>query len=185
MAETMLITGGCRSGKSGYARQLAENTGKKRLFVATAPVTDEEMRQRVDLHKKARCGRSWDTMEESINLAGCLRRAGGYDVVLCDCLTLWVSNLQHKAFRDGILLEEKEIARLAREVCDAACGISARVIFVTNEVGMGIVPMDKISRRFRDLMGRCNQEVAAAVDSVFMLVSGLAIQIKGAKNESH
>ncbi|RLB93664.1 MAG: bifunctional adenosylcobinamide kinase/adenosylcobinamide-phosphate guanylyltransferase [Deltaproteobacteria bacterium] len=179
MAETTLIIGGCRSGKSEYALRLAENAGKRRLFIATAQVLDEEMRQRVDLHRKARRDRGWDTREENLNLADGLRRSEGYDVVLCDCLTLWVSNLQHEAFRNDIMLEEEEMARLAREVCAVGRSIPAQVIFVTNEVGMGIVPMNKISRWFRDLTGRCNQEMSAAVDSVIMVVSGLPIKLKG------
>jgi adenosylcobinamide kinase/adenosylcobinamide-phosphate guanylyltransferase len=115
-------------------------------------------------------------------LADCLRRSDGYDVVLCDCLTLWVSNLQYAASEDGIALDEKEIGRRAGEVFAAARAIPGRVFFVTNEVGMGIVPADDVSRRFRDLAGRCNQEIAAASDSVILVVSSLPIQLKGPAN---
>lgn len=182
MAETTLITGGCRSGKSHYAQRLAENAGKRRLFIATAPVLDEEMRRRVAQHKEMRRGRGWKTREEILDLVGCLRQANRQNVVLCDCLTLWVNNLLYAASQNGTTLEEEDIAQRSREVCATARNISARVVFVTNEVGMGIVPADEISRRFRDLAGRCNQEIAAAADSVILIVSGLPIQLKGSGN---
>jgi len=182
MAGTMLITGGCRSGKSLYAQRLSENAGKRRLFIATAPVLDEEMRRRVAQHREMRRERGRETREENLNIADCLRQSEGYDVVLCDCITLWVNNLLYAASQDGVSLEEEEIAQRSREVCAAARSISARVFFVTNEVGMGIVPADETSRRFRDLAGRCNQEIAAAADSVTLIVSGLPIQLKGSGN---
>ena len=182
MAETMLITGGCRSGKSRYAQRLAENAGTRRLFIATAPVLDEEMNRRVARHQEMRRGRGWETREETLDLADCLRRADGWDAVLCDCLTLWVNNLLYAASKKGIMLGEEEIAQRSREVCAAARSISAQVLFVTNEVGMGVVPADEISRQFRDLAGRCNQEFAAAADSVILIVSGHPIQLKGSEN---
>jgi adenosylcobinamide kinase/adenosylcobinamide-phosphate guanylyltransferase len=177
-----LITGGCRSGKSRHAQRLAEKAGKRRLFIATAPVLDEDMERRVARHREMRRDRGWETREETLRLADCLRRADGYDVVLCDCLTLWVSNLQFAASEKGVTLDEKEIERRAGEVCTAARAVSGRVIFVTNEVGMGIVPAGEVSRRFRDLAGRCNQEIAAAADSVILVVSGLPIPLKGPAN---
>ena len=179
MAGITLIIGGCRSGKSRYAQRLAERLGERRLFIATAPVVDDEMRRRVARHREMRRGRGWDTIEENIHLAQCLRDATNHEVVLCDCLTLWVGNLQFAASQEGSSLEEETIVRHSREVCRAARSISARVLFVTNEVGMGIVPGDEYSRRFRDLAGRCNQEMAAAADSVTLLVSGLSHQLKG------
>jgi len=182
MAETMLITGGCRSGKSRYAQRLAENAGKRRLFIATAPVLDEEMRRRVARHQEMRRGRGWETREEMFDLNDCLHHADGQDVVICDCLTLWVNNLLYAASQKGETMEEDDIAQRSREVCATARSISARVFFVTNEVGMGIVPEDELSRRFRDLAGRCNQEIATAADSVILIVNGLPIQLKGAEN---
>lgn len=176
-----LITGGCRSGKSSHAQRLAEGVEGKRLFIATAPVPDDEMRRRVAGHRAARRGLGWETWEEERELAACLRRAGEgkYRVVLCDCLTLWVNNLLHAASREGVVPEEEEVAARAREVCTVARGISARVLFVTNEVGMGIVPANPIGRRFRDLAGRCNQEVAAMADTVTLMVSGIPLPVKG------
>nr|VFK57378.1 MAG: adenosylcobinamide kinase /adenosylcobinamide-phosphate guanylyltransferase [Candidatus Kentron sp. TUN]VFK59303.1 MAG: adenosylcobinamide kinase /adenosylcobinamide-phosphate guanylyltransferase [Candidatus Kentron sp. TUN]VFK65726.1 MAG: adenosylcobinamide kinase /adenosylcobinamide-phosphate guanylyltransferase [Candidatus Kentron sp. TUN] len=186
MSEITLITGGCRSGKSQHAQYLSEEAGEKRLFIATAPIFDDEMRHRVARHQAERGGRGWETWEEQYDLAGCLRRideqSGKHDVVLCDCLTLWVNNLLYVASKDGSILEEEEIATRSREICTLAHAISARVFFVTNEVGQGIVPADEISRRFRDLAGRCNQQVAAAADSVILMVSGLPVSLKGSKH---
>lgn len=174
-----LITGGCRSGKSAHAQYLAEQAGEKRLFIATAPLLDEETRRRVERHRAARRESGWETREEERALAGCLERAGEYDVVLCDCLTLWVNNLLYAASRDGGTLEEEEMAEQAQAVCAIARAIPARVFFVTNEVGQGIVPADPLSRRFRDLAGHCNRTVAAAADSVILMVSGIPVVIAG------
>nr|VFJ44155.1 MAG: adenosylcobinamide kinase /adenosylcobinamide-phosphate guanylyltransferase [Candidatus Kentron sp. DK] len=180
MAMICLITGGCRSGKSAHAQSLAEEIGQRRLFIATAPVLDEEMRQRVLRHREARRGAGWETWEEERGLAECLRRAGRekrHDVVLCDCLTLWVNNLLYAASQEGAALEEEEMAERTREVCAAARAFPGQVFFVTNEVGMGIVPGDAASRRFRDLAGRCNREVAKAADGVILMVSGIPVTI--------
>lgn len=179
MAGITLITGGCRSGKSRHAQGLAEQAGRRRLFVATAPVLDAEMGERVEKHRKMRQGRGWETVEEEIDLSGCLRRADAFDVVLCDCLTLWVNNLLFAADQSGTRIDEDHIAKLSREVCVVSRNIPARVFFVTNEVGMGIVPENDLSRLYRDLVGRCNQEMAAAADSVVLMVSGLPMQVKG------
>ena len=179
MARIVLVTGGCRSGKSRHAQNMAENAGKKRLYIATAPVLDEEMAERVAKHREMRQGRGWETCEESTDLAGSFHRAEGFDVILCDCLTLWVNNLLYFASQEDRSLEEEEIVRQCAHVTEAAKANSAEVIFVTNEVGMGIVPAYKVSRQFRDLAGRCNQEVASVAEQVILMVSGLPIFLKG------
>ena len=179
MAGITLITGGCRSGKSRHAQQLAQQAGRRRLFIATAPVLDAEMRERVERHREMRRGRKWETVEEQTDLPGSLRRAADFDVVLCDCLTLWVNNLLFAADKSGVVIDEDHIMKLSRELCDAAGSVPAGVFFVTNEVGMGIVPENDLSRRYRDLVGRCNQEIAAVADSVVLMVSGIPIQVKG------
>lgn len=181
MGKIMLVTGGCRSGKSRFAQQCAEEIGPRRLYVATAPVLDDEMKERVARHREQRRERQWDTCEETIHVARCLAAAEGYDGVLCDCLTLWVSNLFYQASQAGRACDEDEVAREAQRLADAARGTSATVIFVTNEVGLGIVPADPVARRFRDLAGRCNQVIAAAADEVFLMVCGLPIQVKGTR----
>ncbi len=179
MSKMILITGGCRSGKSRHALRLAENAGIKRLFIATAPILDAEMEQRIAQHRKERHGRGWNTIEEPLDITGVLRRVAGYETVLCDCLTLWVNNLMYSTSQRGEVMREEHIVQQCQEVCAAVRGTDAFVVFVTNEVGMGIVPEDKISRQFRDLTGRCNQEMTAAADQVILMVSGLAIQLKG------
>ncbi len=196
MAEIVLVTGGSRSGKSRYAQELAESMAGTRTFIATCPVVDEEMAERIRRHQRAR-GSGWITIEETVDLPGALRRAAGSGVVLVDCLTLWVNNLLYEETllsagedRAGGLdvpaghagssgLSEDEMEERCREVLRACADLSGTVIFVTNEVGMGIVPENALSRRFRDLAGRCNQVVARGADRVVLMVSGIAATIKG------
>ncbi len=182
MARMVLITGGCRSGKSRHGLRLVESAGSKRIFIATAPILDAEMEQRIARHREERRGRGWDTIEAPLDLTGAFAEAAGYDVILCDCLTLWVNNLMYTAAQRGETLHEERIVEHCRELITAARRSGAFVVFVTNEVGMGIVPGDADSRRFRDLIGRCNQEMAAAVDEVILMVSGLTLQIKGSSD---
>lgn len=179
MGKVVLVTGGCRSGKSRFAQQMAEAVGPNRLYIATAPVLDFEMEERITRHRQARARRNWSTCEEPIDLAGALGVTAGFDAVLCDCLTLWVNNLLYQAEQEQSNFIEDDMARLAQEVVDVARQYSNPVIFVTNEVGLGIVPADALSRRFRDLAGRCNQVIAAAADEVFVLISGVPLKIKG------
>ncbi|HOI75969.1 MAG TPA: bifunctional adenosylcobinamide kinase/adenosylcobinamide-phosphate guanylyltransferase [Syntrophales bacterium] len=190
MAEIILVTGGSRSGKSRYAQELAESMAGKRAFVATCPVVDEEMAERIRRHQRAR-GAGWITIEETVDLPGALRRAAGSGVVLVDCLTLWVNNLLYEetlrsAREDGTEgpagasgMSEDEMEARSRDVLRACADIPGTVIFVTNEVGMGIVPENALSRRFRDLAGRCNQVIAGGADRVVLMVSGIAATIKG------
>jgi adenosylcobinamide kinase/adenosylcobinamide-phosphate guanylyltransferase len=183
MARTVLITGGCRSGKSRQARLLAESAGEKRVYIATAPVVDAEMEERIASHRAERLGRGWETIEERTDLAGALRRCAGYDVVLCDCLTLWVNNLMYEASPKGHAMTEADMARLCAEVREALQDLNSLVVLVTNEVGMGVVPADATTRRFRDLAGRCNLEIAAMADEVILMVSGLPMPLKGKGRE--
>ncbi len=180
MARIILITGGCRSGKSAYAQQLGESLAGRRAYVATCRPTDDEMRERVRRHRKARSAAQWETIEETIDLAGTLARAGGYDVVLVDCLTLWIANLLEKADREDSDAGEECLAQRCREILVACRAHPGTVLFVTNEVGMGIVPENALARRFRDLVGRCNQVIAAAADRVMLMSCGIPIAVKGA-----
>ncbi len=179
MGKIVFVTGGCRSGKSRFAQQMAEAVGTNRLYIATSPILDAEMEERIARHRQERAQRNWTTCEEPQNLVQALGVQKDFDAVLCDCLTLWVNNLLYQAEQQGKDLNEDEIARLAKDVADAARRHVGTVIFVTNEVGMGIVPADAGSRRFRDLQGRCNQVMAATADEVYFLVSGIPLQIKG------
>ena len=179
MSTIVLVTGGCRSGKSRLAQQMAEATGLQCLYIATTPVLDVEMEERIARHRQERAQRNWSTCEEALDLTGVFGKHTGFNTVLCDCLTLWVNNLLYQAEQKGMALGEDDIARLAQEVIDAARQYTGTVIFVTNEVGLGLVPADALSRRFRDLAGRCNQVMAAAADEVYFVVSGIPIKIKG------
>lgn len=166
----VLVLGGARSGKSDFALSLAEGLapGGRRLFVATAEARDAEMAQRVAAHQ-ARRGQDWKTIETPLDLAGPLTSALADQVVLIDCLTLWLSNLL-EAGRDV----DREAARLA----EAAAGAKGHWIMVANEVGLGIVPDNPLARRFRDLAGRLNQLLAGVADQVFLVSAGLPLKLK-------
>ncbi len=179
MARVILVTGGSRSGKSAYALKLAEGLQGARAFIATAPITDSEMRERVRRHRQARRRRRWHTIEEPLDLAGAIRGARRFDVVLADCLTLWVNNLLYQAEQSGREIGEDDIAEASRELLGACASHKGTVVFVTNEVGMGIVPDNALARRFRDMVGRCNQAVAAGADTVTLVACGLPLHLKG------
>ncbi|QIE57377.1 bifunctional adenosylcobinamide kinase/adenosylcobinamide-phosphate guanylyltransferase [Pikeienuella piscinae] len=166
MAEITLLLGGARSGKSARALALA---APPRTFVATAAAAadDAEMVERIARHRAER-GADWALVEAPLDLVGAIRAASGRTLVI-DCLTLWLSNLM-AAGRD----ETVEAAALVA-VLGAA---SAPVILVSNEVGMGLVPMEPLSRRFRDAQGRLNQRVAAAADRVEFIAAGLPLRLK-------
>jgi adenosylcobinamide kinase / adenosylcobinamide-phosphate guanylyltransferase len=178
MSRIILVTGGCRSGKSNYAQQLGESMPGGRAYIATCPVTDEEMRLRIEAHKHARKGKGWTTIEQLGDLAGTLDSNTQFDIVLVDCITLWVSNLMHQAAQQGRDLDETQIADRARKVLDACEKRSGTVIFVTNEVGMSVVPENALARRYRDLVGRANQVIATDADVVTLVVCGVPMNIK-------
>jgi adenosylcobinamide kinase / adenosylcobinamide-phosphate guanylyltransferase len=179
MAEIILITGGSRSGKSAYAQRTAESLPGPRAYVATCLVTDPEMAERVDRHRQARSAAQWETIEEPVDLAGAIRRAAAYRVLLVDCLTLWNNNLLAAAEERGERFTEEAMALHCREVLDACGSHPGAVIFVTNELGMGIVPENETARRFRDIAGRCNQLIAAAAGTAILVVSGIPLVLKG------
>ena len=181
MGNTILVTGGCRSGKSAYAQRRAESLGGRLVYVATCPVIDAEMAQRIALHKEQRCSQGWETREEQTDLAGAIRHAKGA-VVLVDCLTLWINNLMYEAEAHGKHVEERQIEQLCEEVTGVCCHREGTTLFVTNEVGMGIVPDNPAARRYRDLVGRANQTIAAAADEVVLVTCGIPITVKGAKD---
>ncbi len=171
----IFITGGCRSGKSRFALDYANRNFSKKVYLATCEPLDEEMVNRIEDHKRMR-GAEWETVEEPIGIIDKIRRYGKEaEVILLDCITLWISNLLLKWDDDSRIIEEIERLRLAiRE-------IGASAILVSNEVGMGIVPADRLSRRFRDLSGMANQKLGEASDQVIFMVSGIPLYLKGAK----
>ena len=170
----ILVTGGTRSGKSSFAQTLADVETGSKAFIATAEPLDQEMKKRIALHKKERPA-GWDTIEEPIHLAKTVKKCGEtYDVLLIDCLTLWISNLLvNKSMNEGAIL--KKISALVVSCRE----VPARVIMVTNELGMGIVPSNRLSRLYRDLVGKANQQVASEADEVYFLVSGIPMKLKG------
>jgi adenosylcobinamide kinase/adenosylcobinamide-phosphate guanylyltransferase len=152
--------------------------GGPRAYVATCPVIDAEMEERIARHREARAGRGWETIEETLDLAGAIRRAGACRVLLVDCLTLWANNLLYEADRAQVPFTEATVAGRCRELVDACGDFGGTVIFVTNELGMGIVPDNETARRFRDIAGRCNQLIAAAAQRVVLVVSGIPLTLK-------
>ncbi|NTU53851.1 MAG: bifunctional adenosylcobinamide kinase/adenosylcobinamide-phosphate guanylyltransferase [Chlorobiaceae bacterium] len=171
MREVIYVTGGARSGKSSYALGLAEPYDK-RVFLATAEAFDDEMRRRIDRHKEEREGQ-FITVEEPIYPDRALRNLPeGTQVVLLDCLTVWLGNLMHH-FGSEVAIDERINALLG--VLDAP---PCDIILVSNEVGMGIVPENAMAREFRDLAGTLNRRVAERSSQAYLLCSGLALVLK-------
>ena len=174
MANVILVTGGARGGKSAYAESLARSFPGPRAYIATAPVFDDEMAKRVARHQRQRKNDGWDTIEEEIDLFGAIQKADAYDTVLVDCLTLWINNL---LYRDERISEDDMTAKCAqlKKVCAEFDG---NIIFVINEVGMGIVPENPLARKFRDLSGRCSQNIAKFANKVTLVSCGLPLILK-------
>ena len=162
------VTGGARSGKSRYALGIAADY-QRPAFIATAEPFDAEMEDRIRRHREERDARFF-TIEEPVDLAGALRRIPpGTDVVIIDCLTVWLGNLLHRGDADG------EIERFLTALDDPPC----LLVVVSNEVGLGGIAMSPMGRTFADLLGRLNQEVAGRAERAVMLVSGLPLVLKG------
>jgi len=178
----ILLTGGVRSGKSDYAEKLAKEIGGPVLFVATAIAFDEEMRKRIEAHKKSRPS-SWRTLEitegagRQINL-----NIGDCKVVIIDCLTVLTGNLLSKMIEVD---NQKDYKAIFKKIIKEIEGIiecmensDASFIIVTNEVGMGVVPDNPMGRFYRDLLGKANQLLASHTDRVYLMVSGIPVKIK-------
>lgn len=178
MARIVLLTGGGRSGKSGYAQAQAEAQAGPRVYIATCPVLDDEMRERIRKHREMRAPADWETLEEPVDLAGALRRTATAPVHLIDCLTLWLNNLLYQAELQGGRVTEADVAARCRELLSAGRELPGTLYIVTNEVGLGIIPENALARLFRDLAGRANQVVAAGADEVIFMVSGLPLVLK-------
>ncbi len=169
----IFVTGGCRSGKSRYALHYANQHFSKKLFLATSEALDEEMARRIENHKKVR-GPEWQTIEEPVEIVNQIKEHGADGkVILIDCLTLWLYNLLMRWDNDLRIMEETE------KLIDSLKKSRASSILVSNEVGMGIVPADPLTRRYRDLLGAMNQRIAAALDTVIFMVSGIPLFLKG------
>lgn len=171
-SRSILVLGGARSGKSRFAEGLARDTGFDRFYLATGRAWDDEMRARIETHKADRAKDRWTTHEEPVDLVGALKALDKPErVILVDCLTLWVTNLMMEEGRDV----DAEGAALAASLTD----IKATVIFVSNEVGLGIVPENKMARAFRDHAGRLHQAIAAEAAEVYFIAAGLPLKMKG------
>jgi adenosylcobinamide kinase/adenosylcobinamide-phosphate guanylyltransferase len=169
--EIILITGGARSGKSKYAEQRAAALGLRRVYIATAEAKDDEMARRIAAHRKRR-GCAWTTVEEPVQLAETLLAwRGRTDCALVDCLTLWLSNLLFRGDENQV---EEKVEALVRSLPQ----LDFPVVFVTNEVGAGIVPDNPLARQFRDLAGWTNQRIAAAAKEVVLMVAGIPTAVK-------
>jgi len=175
----ILVTGGARSGKSVFAENYASNCAGPMAYIATAQIYDEEMKERVAIHQSRRSA-DWITFEAPYEADKAIVTAGlQAEVILFDCLTLYTTNLmlaptapEDRESRHDYVMNE------ITKLLDAAKLLNKTVIFVTNEVGMGIVPDNAMAREYRDLAGIANQRVAAQADEVYLVVSGLAIEIK-------
>ncbi len=169
----ILVGGGARSGKSDFALSLARSLGKRRLFLATAQAGDEEMADRIRRHRLTR-GDDFTTIEEPLALAEVIRRHRGYDVLVLDCLTLWLANLLGQGTAADAVLNRVEdlIGALGQGAMPA--------VVITNEVGLGIVPESPLGRLFRDVAGRAHQCLSRAADEVYCAILGTMLRIKPA-----
>ncbi len=170
-----LILGGARSGKSQYAEQLAEASKKQVIYIATGAAGDEEMQERINKHQAER-PRYWQTIEEPILIADViLQHASTYNYLLVDCLTLWLSNIMFNAqgdFQEDIFLQQKQA------LLDIVPNLQTDICFVSNEVGSGVIPMDKMTRRFVDEAGRLHQQLAKICSHVTLVTAGLPLALK-------
>jgi adenosylcobinamide kinase/adenosylcobinamide-phosphate guanylyltransferase len=195
----VFITGGARSGKSTFALKEASKISGKKAFIATAvgaygntPLQDEEMRERIENHKRNR-GKDWDTYEEPLKIADVIKKIEGeYSVIVVDCLTLWLSNLMHSGLNitnaindlikvlDGVNVGATLAVAQKNKTINKRAGASPAptIYIVSNEVGMGIVPDNEMARRFRDMAGFLNQKVAGIADEVYMVIAGIPVRVK-------
>jgi adenosylcobinamide kinase/adenosylcobinamide-phosphate guanylyltransferase len=168
----VFVTGGARSGKSSFAEELALKSGKNLLYIATMQGLDDEMKERIKNHKNRR-GKGWRTVEEPLNILSVLKTEDKKErMILIDCLTLWVSNRMMQGEK------ENEILKAAEDAADYCTNAKAGVIAVSNEVGMGLVPDNKLGREFRDIQGRVNRIFAERAKKVYFVVSGIPLEVK-------
>lgn len=181
----ILVIGGARSGKSHFAQELALKWGEPVLFVATAAAGDQEMWQRIEEHRKQR-PTTWSTLEVTTHIGSQIeQKIGRARVVIVDCITLLISNIfsqySHPTGEqvDASLIEQQLTAELS-ELVECINKVDASFIIVSNEVGLGLVPANRVGRLYRDLLGRANQILAQCADEVYLMVAGLPIKIKPA-----
>lgn len=169
----VFITGGARSGKSKFALKEASRILGNKAYIATAEAIDEEMRERIEKHKKQR-GNIWDTYEEPIKIVDVIKDIEDqYSVIVIDCLTLWLSNL---------FLNNKNVEKEIESLYSSLSAVHCPLFIVSNEVGTGIVPENEMARKFRDMAGFLNQNIAEIADEVYMMIAGIPLKIKEEKH---
>jgi len=165
-----LVLGGARSGKSTFAEGLVERAGLSPIYLATGRSLDGEMAARIEEHRRRR-GAAWTTIEEPLALAAALKQNARDDrAVLVDCLTLWLTNL---------MMEDADVPARCDALCETVATLPGVIVFVSNEVGLGIVPDNPMARAFRDHAGFLHQKIGACCDSVFFVAAGLPLKMKG------
>jgi adenosylcobinamide kinase/adenosylcobinamide-phosphate guanylyltransferase len=169
----VLVGGGTRSGKSDFALAAARRLGNHPLFVATAEPSDEEMQARIRRHRESR-GTDFRTVEEPLAVAEVFRRVENHDVIVLDCLTLWLSNLLLRGD------DAEAVLRQVEELADVLDRRRTHAVIVTNEVGLGLVPETPLGRVFRDVTGLAHQRLAELADEVYFAVLGVMLRLKPA-----
>ena len=179
----VLVTGGARSGKSSFAEKYVATHGEKIAYIATAQVYDEEMRYRVNLHKDRR-PENWKCIEAPYLAEFAIENSTKTnDIILFDCLTLYVTNLLLSENAPSSMKERFNYVKEAIErIIEVSQKTDANIVFVTNEVGMSIVPENNLAREFRDLAGIANQMIAAVADEVYLVISGIPVELNKIKN---
>lgn len=171
MRKVIFITGSVRSGKSDFAVKLAKGFKQKIVFIATCPPLDEEMKCRIKKHRRKR-PQDWRTIEEEVHLPAVLDKLRKEEAAIVDCITLWISNLLLSGRK------EDEVLREVEELVESLKKIQASVVLVSNEVGWGIVPDNKLSRIFRDIVGITHQKISKVSDEVYLMVGGIPLRLK-------
>jgi adenosylcobinamide kinase/adenosylcobinamide-phosphate guanylyltransferase len=165
-----LVLGGAASGKSAFAEKLVRQSGLAKVYIATAEAHDDEMRDKIAMHRADRSGQGWRTVEAPLNMARALAQLDAEEVALVDCVTFWLSN---QMLSDADWDEELDI------LGEVLVQLPAPVVLVSNEVGSGVVPDNALARQFRNAQGRSNQRLARLCDLVVQVTAGLPMVLKG------